>query len=579
MCIPTLKKCSARPAVLAIVLAATSLMAASSAQAQTPPVGAGDALRQSEQTRRAAPQARPAMGPVLPRLTEPQLRLKDKETLFVRSFRLEGAELIDEAQARALLAPYEGRKLTIAQIHEAADQITALYRNRGYLVAKAYIPAQDARRGVLLLKIVPGRYGKIEARNESLVRQSVVDGFVDRALHGESTIHKDALERAMLLISDLPGAGVPRITVEPGRQPMTSDFAFAVPQVRRLDGYLLGDNYGSPLTGRNRLSGGVNWNSPLGIGDRLSAFGIVTKDANLLNGRAAYSLPIGYSGLRAEVAAFRTTYVLGGIYKALESTGTADGLTASLTYPLRRLRDDSIYLSGTYTHKALEDRLLGISFSERRIDSGTAAITRDTVSALFGLPLTTSATLAFTAGDLEFPDPLQRAINIAGPNTIGGFAKLALSLNATFAFNEKLSLSVNFRGQKSFSGNLDSSEQMGLTGYWGVRSYDEGLAGDSGYLVTPELKFALPDIQRYRHAFGLFADVGAVRLEDPSYTVTQNARTQLSAIGAGYYATYEVLPGQVLLIKAQVAHTVGSDQGAQSYNRSTKALLQAGFTF
>jgi hemolysin activation/secretion protein len=572
-----LKIYSARLAAPVIVLAA--LLAVSSTQAQTPPVGAGDALRQSEETWRAAPRARPAMGPVLPRLAEPQLTLKDKETLLVRSFRLEGAELIDEAQARAVLAPYEGRKLTIAQIHEAADQITALFRNRGYLVAKAYIPAQDARRGVLRLKIVPGQYGKVEARNDSLVRQSVLDGFVDRALVGETYIHKDALERAMLLISDLPGAGVPRITVEPGRQPMTSDFAFAVPQARRLDGYLLGDNYGSPLTGRNRLSGGVNWNSPLGIGDRLSAFGIVTKDANLANGRAAYSLPIGYSGLRAEVAAFRTTYVLGGIYEALDATGTADGLTASLTYPLRRLRDDSIYLSGTYTHKALEDRLLSVSFSERKIDSGTAAISRDTVSTLFGLPLTTSATLAFTAGNLEFPDPVQRAINVAGPDTVGNFAKLALSLNATLALNEKLSLSVNLRGQKSFTGNLDSSEQMGLTGYWGVRSYDEGLAGDTGWLVTPELKFALADIQRYRHSFGIFADIGAVRLEDPSYTITQKGVTQLSAVGAGYYATYEVLPGQVLLIKAQVAHTVGSDVGAQSYDRETKALLQAGFTF
>lgn len=95
--------------------------------------------------------------------------------------------------------------------------------------------------------------------------------------------------------------------------------------------------------------------------------------------------------------------------------------------------------------------------------------------------------------------------------------------------------------------------------------------------MTPELKFALPDIQRYRHAFGLFADVGAVRLEDPSYTVTQSARTQC---GRGRLLRDLRSPaGTGPADQGAVAHTVGSDQGAQSYNRSTKALLQAGFTF
>jgi hemolysin activation/secretion protein len=375
---------------------------------------------------------------------------------------------------------------------------------------------------------------------------------------------------------------MPRVAIGPGQLPETSDFVFAVPEARRIDGYWVADNFGSPWTGRVRTSGAINVNSPLGIGDRIALFGMVSQNAELVNGRAAYSLPIGYDGLRGEVAAFRTTYALSGVYAATNGTGTADGVSGTLTYAMRRQRDDSIYISGNITHMGLNDMLLGVSFADRTIDLGTAAITRDTVGALIGLPLTTSGTFSFTAGYVNFLDPKEKALNLAGADTAGDYAKINLSFVATLALDERLSLSTNFRAQKSLSGNLDSSQQMSLTGYWGVRSYDEGLSGDSGYLVTPELKYALPGlpgIYGYAHAIGVFTDVGAAWLENGSYTTTQNSYTQLNDVGLGYYATYEYSPGRSLLLKALVAHTYGSDDGAQTYDRKTKGLLQIGLTF
>jgi hemolysin activation/secretion protein len=557
-----------------------TLLSAHLVQAQTIPLpNIGDAVRQSNETRENAP--KPATGgePVLPRLVEPPFTLKDNAKLQVRSIRVEGESLIAETELRAILAPYENRRLTLAEIYEAADKVTTLYRSRGYLVAKTYVPAQDARKGVLRFKIVVGKYGTVTLKNESLVRDDFIRGVIDHALAASPFIHQDELERAMLLTSDLPGATMPRVAIGRGQQPETSDFVFNVPEARRVDGYLLADNYGSPYTGRDRLTGGFNLNSPLGIGDRLSAFGIVTDGENLTNGRIAYSAPLGYSGLRGEISAYRTTYALGGIYQALDSTGTADAVSATLSYPLLRRRDDSIYISGGYTHKKLNDNILGVSIADRNMDLGTVAITRDTVGALVGLPLITSTTFSFSEGTVNFPDPAQRALNIAGVDTVGDFAKINLNFNGTLAFTDKLSLSTNFRAQKSLLGNLDTSEQLGLTGYYGVRSYDEGLAGDSGYLFTPELKYALPDIQRYRHSVGLFTDVGAVWLENPSFTTLQKSYTQLNDIGLGYYASYEYSPARLLLLKAEVAHSYGSNDGAQSYDRGTKALVQLGVTF
>ncbi len=365
MKIGTLIACCGVPAMLAVASSAAF------AQGAPPVPNIGDAVRQSEETRRAAPVPPAAAAPILPRLVEPQFTLKDKSTLFVRSFRVDSPKLVSEAELRAIVAPYQNRKLTIAEIYEVADKITTLYRNQGYLVAKAYVPAQDARRGVLRIKIVAGKYGAVTVKNQSLVRDWFLQGVIDHALAGSAFIHNAELERAMLLISDLPGAGVPRVAIGSGRQPETSDFVFDVPQGRLLDGYVLADNFGSPYTGRDRVSGGLNLNSPLGFGDRLSGFGIFAEENELVNGRIAYSAPIGYDGLRAEVAAFRTTYALGGVYSTLNATGTADGESATLTYALKRQRDDSIYLTGGYTHKTLNDNVLGVSIADRTIDLGT----------------------------------------------------------------------------------------------------------------------------------------------------------------------------------------------------------------
>jgi hemolysin activation/secretion protein len=559
-----------------------TLAATPCAWAQTPPsvpFNIGPALRQSEEAQRPPLPAAPA-APVLPHLVEPQLTLKDRDTLFIRSFNVEGPDLGAGAEVAEILAPYQKRKLNLAAIYEAADLITTLYRTKGYLLAKAYVPAQDARNGVLRIKIVPGQYGAVTVRNQSLVKDPLVRDAIEQVRAGSPYVRKDDLERVMLLTSDLAGAGVPRVAIAPGQQPGTSDFVFDVPEARRFDGYLLGDNYGAPWTGRNELSGALNINSPFGLGDKISAFGLISEDKGLVNGRLSYSLPIGVSGLKTEIGIFRTTYALGGIYAGLNATGTADGLTATLAYALKRQADESYYISGNFTHKVVNDNALGVSLNDRTIDLGTLALSRDTAGSLFGLPLTTNAALSFTKGHVDFPDAQQLAANIAGIDTAGYYSRVNLSYLATLGLTDKLSLSTNIRGQKALFGkSLDSSEQFYLTGFFGVRSFDQGFGGDSGYLVTPELKYALPDFLAYRHSIGLFTDVGGAQLENPQFSTTQKAFTQLNDVGLGYYATYEYLPSRFVVLKAQVAHTYGSSSGAELYNKGTKGLLQIGFTF
>ncbi|WP_348625826.1 POTRA domain-containing protein [Methylosinus sp. LW3] len=272
-----------RPLLLSCAAAPALFLAAPRAFAQTAPTpmlpyNIGDAVRQAVESRPIAPRT---SAPVLPQLAEPRFTLASKETLLVKHFIVEGPLLVQESELREILAPYEGRKLTLDDIYGAADKVTLLYRAKGYLVAKAYVPAQDARSGSLKIKLVVGKYGSVLVKNPSAVDTGFLQGVVDTALEDEALIHGRALERALLRLSDLPGAGVPRIVVSPGKQQETSDFQFAVPEGKCVEGYLLGDNFGSPYTGRDRLNGGFAINSPLGFGDRLSGSAIVSERAPL----------------------------------------------------------------------------------------------------------------------------------------------------------------------------------------------------------------------------------------------------------------------------------------------------------
>ena len=59
---------------------------------------------------------------------------------------------------------------------------------------------------------------------------------------------------------------------------------------------------GSEFTGRYRAGASANWNSPLKLGDNLSALAMFSTDGGLAFGRMSYLAPIGPCGTKAGIA-------------------------------------------------------------------------------------------------------------------------------------------------------------------------------------------------------------------------------------------------------------------------------------
>ena len=517
------------------------------------------------------------MNNIIPSITPEALKepMEDigGKSIAVKSFKLKGAMHVSSEKLFMVLKPYEGKSHSFSELQKIVSLITKAYREEGYFVARAYIPKQDMKDGILEIAIIEGNYGAFKLDNSSLVNNARVQGMLDD-IKDANIVSTNTLERAMLIINDTPGAKVTGADVMPGQKVGTSDFAITTEATNPYSGYILGDNYGSKYTGRYRVNLGLNANSPLGYGDKFGINGVISTENDLKNGRVYYNFPLMDNGLRGELSAAKTTYTLGEEFASSDAFGTATTLEASLSYPLIRTREETLKLSLGYAHKNLKDEKTG-SVDKKEADVATLGAIYTRSYMLFGLESSTTATLNLTHGDLNIKDPtfLANDQDADGARTNGDYTKISGTIEKGFTFNPEYSLTASLRFQKALGNkNLDGSEDFSLGGAYGVRAFPDGEhSAENGYIFGAELFYTLPSFEGINHKASIFADTGYAKMENPLST-TQGR--QLSDVGLGYQASYKDF-----FAKAQVARVIGGEKSTTEDRDSTRALLQIGWMY
>ena len=500
---------------------------------------------------------------------------KSGQTLLVKSFKIDGALHIKEETLQTLIASYVGKELTFKQLQEVASTITKEYRNQGYFVARAYLPVQNIQEnnGVITIAIIEGNYGEFKLKNDSRVKDSIVQGMLDDAKR-DNIVSTHTLERSMLIINDTPGSIVSGADVMPGTAVGTSDFAITTQASKPYDGYIIMDNQGSRYTGKNRLMAGVNFNSPFNIGDKISLSGLVSNGSDLKNGRAAYSAPLMSNGLRGEVSYSQTTYSLVDQYESLDAKGDSKTLDATLTYPILRTRTENLNASLNIANKELKDEIQSsndITKKNAKVLNLGLNYTKDYLA--FGFDSQSSVNMGLTYGNLSFDDATKRANDIAGANTNGDYSKSTFELGQNIAFTPIISLESSLKMQYSLANkNLDGSEDFSIGGANGIKVYPDGeLSAENGYLFNIEGKYKLPNINELSNTVGIFYDRGRAFMANN--TVGFESKS-LQDIGVGYYTNYKNFFG-----KLQVAWTANSEAVSSEPQANSRILFQGGWSF
>jgi hemolysin activation/secretion protein len=468
----------------------------------------------------------------------PKTASTDTTPIPVKQIVITGNTVIPTAELHALVAQVEGTTVTLTELRKQGERLTQAYVDRGYLLARGYLPAKEIKAdGVVTLAVQEGRLGEAQLTNTSLVADPVARRFLAPLATG-AVVETAKIEDALMRLREVPGLEASS-TLQPGKTPGSADLLVNTTPTKRVSGSVNLDNSGGNTTGSFRLGALAEVASPFGQGDRLVVQGLTTMPANesMRYGRLAYDYALGGEGLRVGAAYSHLSYTLGKNFQALEAHGTAEVAQLWVAQPLLRSRNATLDARIGYDFRTLDDQVdtTGIN-NTRHLNSGSAGLTGGLRDTLLGGGYTSVGVTA-TFSQVDITDTASRANDTLG--TQGGAGKLELQFERLQTLPAGFTLDLKASGQLA-SDNLDSADQFGASGPGGVRAFPQGERfGDQGVLFTAELIHALPvPVQLGKWQGVVFYDQATIwSSTNPSASNTDNERT-LGGVGAGLRWNY-----------------------------------------
>ena len=425
-------------------------------------------------------------------LPEPQMAQQAQSSFVLQGVEFVGVTLVPESELQAAVADMIGKSVTFADLQQLSNKAAAVYARHGYGLAQVFVPVQEVVDGRIKLSVLEGKLGvtDIEIAPGAPIQHERVAGMLAVLKSGEPLNTKD-YERAMLLLSDLPGIK-PQSSVTVGSASGTNDLRVQVAPRDRFQ-FMLGlDNNGTRDSGRLRLSGSMRWASPFDRGDNLDLRIMAAQGMHTMFGRISYETPVGYQGLRISGGLARVQYELGGPFAPLKPTGVGNVVDLSFSYPLIRQRTFNLLLRGSLENKDLTDRFEAVGLTTRkRIFGGSLALSLEHRDR-FGGGGYNSLNTQLYRGTLDLRDPMAKLLDQPpfGFGTDGGFTKFTLQASRLQYLAPKWTLLMSL-GMQRADHNLDPYEKLSLGGPKAVRAYATGeVLVDDGWIGSLELRYS-----------------------------------------------------------------------------------------
>ena len=446
----------------------------------------------------------------------------------VNQFDFSGNSALSVEVLREALKDYTGKALNFGQLIEAVEAIEARYKQAGYFLAQATLPPQKIRDGAIEISISEGILGETRLEGESHIAADVIFAYLDKLQKGKALLLVK-LERQILLINELAG-GRETLDLQAGDKPGSTDVVLAMQPEAFVTGRLDANNHGAPSTGENRVGLTLNGNSLFNRGERISFNAVTSHTRGLLVYSLRGDLPVGGDGWRLSASRSRATYSLGGAFKSLDASGSADSLRLGATYPLIRSRAKNLRMQLEADQTKLNDNFRASNTVLDKQSNGlTLTASGDWLDEAFGGGAN-RAELQLRSASLSLgPTSAAQDAAATGFKTAGRFTKLQLNAARQQSLTRAVSLSASLNYQAA-SKNLDSSEKFSLGGPQSLPGFGGGEAsGDGGYHV----KLAGRWQAQANLGLSVYTDFAALKTaQKPLASATSNKRI-LSDFGFG----------------------------------------------
>ena len=397
----------------------------------------------------------------------------DAPRFSVNAFDFTGNTVFPEQLLKRRLEGFIDLQLNLYDLDRAADAITRFYRDNGFPIARAIIPAQKVEKGIVRIEVIEGRIGKVTVvGNQRYSSERILAYTEDLQRDGLVTLR--ALERALLLMNDLPGLTA-RATLQPGAEFGTTDILIRAEE-RPASGFLSLDNRGRKTVGEKRADANIDLNNPLGLGDVLSTRVIKSENDLLTYSRISYSVPLLPNGLRAGANYSRTDYRNGDVLAPLNIEGDVTNTEFNLAYPAIRSRRRNLIYGLGFRRTESHQTTLGVLSLDNSIDIYSATVLGNFVHEDSAA---TNGTVILSGNGKKNPGLTRQDAQ---------YAKLELDVNHLRAASRTWDLFLRWNMVFSHDGLADT-EKCSLGGPDSVRGYAASeLRGDNGWQGTLEAR-------------------------------------------------------------------------------------------
>ncbi|MEI7818374.1 MAG: POTRA domain-containing protein, partial [Desulfuromonadales bacterium] len=291
-----------------IALLAITIISSNAFAADVP--DAGRLLRESSPPPSLKPQIEL---PIITKPPEKQEPVPSGPKVKVSGFVFVGNTVLSSEVLSAALDRYIGKDLTLAELDDAAAQITSAYRARGYFLASAHIPPQTIKPDApIRIEIIEGLLEGVRLQTtpaETRTPHTLLQRYIERVPVGRPA-EEGALSEMVMRINELPGISS-RILLEPGSVLGTTkallDVKEGIPYGFSIDT----DNHGSYSTGYYRIGYSLELYSPLHMGDLFTLRMQPSFSNNSQTVQTGYSLPVSTIGTKLGFNYSYVTYKLG----------------------------------------------------------------------------------------------------------------------------------------------------------------------------------------------------------------------------------------------------------------------------
>jgi hemolysin activation/secretion protein len=482
----------------------------------------------------------------------------------ITRFEVQGNTLLPAALVDSLLAPYAGPDRDFGSVQKALETLEAAYREKGYSIVRVVLPEQELNRGVVHLRVIETKIGKINVEGNKFFDEANIRRSVPGLKEGE-TPNLNQVAASLKDANENP-AKKTTLKLQTGDQDDQVNADLQVIDEKPWNAGISVDNTGVGNTGRNHITA-LYQNNNIGGIDHVLSMQYTTSlsdPSNVTVLGAGYHVPL-YA--LADSFDFYGSYsnvnsgtVSAGVFN-LAVSGKGTVLGARYNHNFARSGDYDSKLIFGLDYKAFQNDV-----SEAGLPIGNDVTVHPLSITYTGNWSNNSSTVNYYAsglhnipgGDNGVGEDFSMARVHASPN----YEILRYGASYSYAFPKDWQLRLVLNGQVTDDA-LVQGEQFGIGGANSVRGFDEReIADDQGRSTSAELY--TPNLCNGGALCRLlgFYDTGYVTHNDA--LPGELMRQSIGSIGVGLRLSVD----RYFVLQTDFAHVVdGTDATPKGSNR------------